>query len=673
MNKLIIFGALILPIMSFAQDLDEESGTAINKDQTERRKDGLLYAIDFVPDKLNQRTALINGSADLTSDAGGFSGKSGDRAIDLGMGGGDQSVLIPDAGFLNDATAVADELTFSIWVKKYDIARSSVFWAHSPSSSGGQRGFQAHTPWQDNVVYFDTAGCCDPNSQRISANINTFPTYIDDVTWWNSWHHFVFKKQGSRKTIWIDGRLFTAGKNIAPLPSDFTQIWLGSKTGGKTNNMHGLLDDFAVFGTALSSADIERLAAGDAPTSLAASTRILAYWDFNEVSSPNESGALLPYTGLVRQFYPSGKKQFETNYVNGQIQGLETQWYENGHKKSELNFVDGKPERSGTQWDENGEIIDAPSVPIVSSVHDDSGVRDAFSDPEVRDPGIYDSSGKKIFSVADTGNTESVATIDGVKNYRERVLTDLTSGQTYTYSHTWDQSMSDGAVFMNYHFNKRQWYWAEGKGIPLGGRVKGDSIRRIYKIDKSGMTTPEQGSHRILRFKDGKYVNEFGEPVYSLVGRFPGWCTIILGHKYYEQVYLSDAIDEIKIRREVEADRLANSNSIAMDMLKLGFKYETEVTNVFGNHYEMVYFTEIDGEIIILNQEQIKRLINKWLNLNKKTRVSTRPFVMPQGGSYISKRKAKKRGVEGIGKRSLVLEIKAIPEYMTEFRAAISQ
>ena len=157
------------------------------------------------------------------------------------------------------------------------------------------------------------------------------------------------------------------------------------------------------------------------------------------------------------------------------------------------------------------------------------------------------------------------------------------------------------------------------------------------------------------------------------MGMFPEWSGIVLLHKYYEQVYLPDAMTEIEIRRRFEADRLASSNSIAIKMLNLGNKHETKSTNIFGKHFEMLYFTEIDGEIVVLNEDQIRRLKNKWLILNEKRRISSRPFIMPQGGFYLSKRKAKKRGIEGVGSTTLVIEIKPAPEYAVEFRGAITK
>jgi len=237
-----------------------------------------------VKDLVKGYEGLILGSAKLTADKGGFSGKAGDYAIDFGRGSG-QSVLVYDASFMN-AAAAGDKMTFAMWVKKYDIANNSAFWADSPSSSSGQRGAQAHAPWSNNNVYFDTAGCCDGTTQRINAGIDTFPDYTGDISWWtNAWHHFAFAKDASRKQIWINGKLFLEGDNTNPLPTDFARIWIGAEGGGPNagtaNNIHGLIDDFAIFGSALAEADIKKLAAGGSPSTLGATTKLVAYWDFN--------------------------------------------------------------------------------------------------------------------------------------------------------------------------------------------------------------------------------------------------------------------------------------------------------------------------------------------------------------------------------------------------------
>jgi hypothetical protein len=60
-----------------------------------------------------------------------------------------------------------------------------------------------------------------------------------------------------------------------------TSLWIGNSA-DPNSVMHGLLDDFAVYATALSQTDIEALAAGTAPNALTSNPTILAYWPFDD-------------------------------------------------------------------------------------------------------------------------------------------------------------------------------------------------------------------------------------------------------------------------------------------------------------------------------------------------------------------------------------------------------
>ncbi len=228
-------------------------------------------------DKVASHPAIITGSSVYTADKGGASGKVGDYAMDMTPRGGPLNVL--DATFLNAAMA-NDELTVAFWGKKYNTADSSAFWINSPSSNNGQRGFQAHVPWSNGNIYFDTSGCCDPD-QRINAGIDTFPGATDNTFFTTAWHHFVFSKKVGVKEIWIDGVLFLAGTDARPLPSDVTNMMIGS-IGDGSGPYQGLMDDFAIFSKQLLGADAVALSKGTLPSALPASKGLIAYWDFNE-------------------------------------------------------------------------------------------------------------------------------------------------------------------------------------------------------------------------------------------------------------------------------------------------------------------------------------------------------------------------------------------------------
>ena len=117
-----------------------------------------------------------------------------------------------------------------------------------------------HTPRGANAsIYFDTAGCCDGSASRISGPIAGTSN--------GEWIHFAFVKDGNRKQVWQNGQLLFSGTNTAALPSDFSQLFLGSAPGGQYS-INGILDDFAIFSEALSDNQIVALANGATPTSI---------------------------------------------------------------------------------------------------------------------------------------------------------------------------------------------------------------------------------------------------------------------------------------------------------------------------------------------------------------------------------------------------------------------
>ncbi len=213
---------------------------------------------------------FVNGVIN-TADRGGWSGEVGDRAVDFGTDSANRSVRNQTMTTAFNQAAAGDRITISFWQRRSGpITNGSTFWFVSPSSEEG-RGLQAHVPWNDNEIYFDSAGCCNPATQRIHASISTFTTMHPDA-FFASWHHFAFLKSNAVKQIWIDGSLFLQGTNKSALPTNFTEMILGFQPGGPVNNLHGLLDDFAVFGSALSADRVSLLAQGVSPLNMGPGT-----------------------------------------------------------------------------------------------------------------------------------------------------------------------------------------------------------------------------------------------------------------------------------------------------------------------------------------------------------------------------------------------------------------
>lgn len=303
--------------------------------------------------------------------------------------------------------------------------------------------------------------------------------------------------------------------------------------------------------------------------------------------------------------------------------------------------------------------------------------------------GIFDIKGNKLYYTEDSDKKHEVELSDGRKGmYTERILFRDT-GKTYTYDYKWEQIIGDGKVIMNYNFNKRRWEWVETAGLTASKFGKKEDIERIYEKVENKYLTPEQGEYPILTTKivdyiheDGynsqkvDYIDEFGHTVFSRKGGggYPAWMNIMVVHNYYQENYRNpDFMKRITARRSFVADSLSNTNSLALAMLELGKDYETNKTTFMGDNFEMVYFNETDGSVELLSEEQIKGIKNDWLILNPDTYRRTAPFYMPEAGFFVSKKEAKKKGIQGINSRSIVLEVKIKPEYLAAFKAAMAK
>ncbi len=207
--------------------------------------------------------------AEYTADGLGRTGESGDKAMDFSLGTAGPSVVIDNVDWLNDIAA-NDRISISYWQQLTEIVNMTAMKGASPSSSGSERGFSMHSPWSNNIIYFDSAGCCDGGTQRISRNIQGLIDDHEEVTefdFTSGWHHFVFVKNGTTKEIWVDGFLLLRATNTSPLPTDFRQLTLGSALNG-TESLQGQLDDIAIFNGALFESEIKQLAEGLPATEL---------------------------------------------------------------------------------------------------------------------------------------------------------------------------------------------------------------------------------------------------------------------------------------------------------------------------------------------------------------------------------------------------------------------
>ena len=197
-----------------------------------------LDAVQSIDSVAGMTADLLKGAVITTDSIRG-------NALDASAAG--NSHALADGAFIN-LTSPLNQFSFTFWTKWVGgLSASSHFWANSLSSSSGQRGAQAHVPWGGGgVIYWDTSGCCGADT-RINAG------WGGD---YHSWNHFAFTKNGDTKQIFINGVLFHEGENDGAIKNDFVQLHIMGNEAGN-NSPNAIVDDFAVFGTAL---DEEQLA-----------------------------------------------------------------------------------------------------------------------------------------------------------------------------------------------------------------------------------------------------------------------------------------------------------------------------------------------------------------------------------------------------------------------------
>ncbi|MDG1889998.1 MAG: lamin tail domain-containing protein [Verrucomicrobiota bacterium] len=227
------------------------------------------------PLSLHRGIALqLTGDASITGEGEGRSGGAGDHALDFGTrgstalpthakvtGSSEKGSILLD---LLNASNQEDTLSVSFWQRWHGgrVANSASIWFRSPSAGSGDRGMQAHVPWGNQVVYFDTVGCCDAPAKRLNG-----PAPGVD---WGSWHHVALVKQGPSKQVWINGkRILSQDEGALPLGTDWTAFFLGQSPTEPQFAFHGLMDDIALLSVALNEGQIASLASGMHPQELA--------------------------------------------------------------------------------------------------------------------------------------------------------------------------------------------------------------------------------------------------------------------------------------------------------------------------------------------------------------------------------------------------------------------
>ena len=163
----------------------------------------------------------------------------------LAFDGSSSTVDIP--GSLLDN--MEEEITVSLWVYGDDTQplAGSVFYAQS---AGGDRILNAHLPYSDSNVFWDSGNPGGYDRLQKLATTDQFE---------GQWNHWTFVKNTSQGDMLIfnNGELFAASDSNSEEIGDAIIASIGSRLGG--NNYFGTIDDVKFYNAALSRNEVKEL------------------------------------------------------------------------------------------------------------------------------------------------------------------------------------------------------------------------------------------------------------------------------------------------------------------------------------------------------------------------------------------------------------------------------
>ncbi|MGB6222026.1 LamG-like jellyroll fold domain-containing protein [Haloferula sp.] len=327
--------------------------SAILNAYRENAPSSLIYYWDFDSPILGPGLTT-SGFAGLVSD--GRSGNPGDQSLNFPNVAG-STARLSNLTALNTAAA-ADTLTIAYWSKLNASVTPGTaqvaLYGYSPSNNPTLPGLQIYSPATNKTLFYSTLGF-DPGTQRTSSTAQTAVDFLD-------WHHVAFVKNGPIRQIWLDGEMIAQDTNALPMPSDFSQFWIGRDVYGEPPVANCRFDDFAIFDRALSETTIKQLAGviGGAPQNPAAGLKP------NELP---EGWSVLNNMGTI-----SANPIFDAAPPGGRLQTNANEIINQGTLRSQGTSVTGNNFRDGYTYSLAADRFENREGSRIEAVHVSGGI-----------------------------------------------------------------------------------------------------------------------------------------------------------------------------------------------------------------------------------------------------------------------------------------------------------
>lgn len=179
----------------------------------------------------------------------------------------------------NLGPAISDQITVAFWQYGATGIQPQSDYIFEGRDAEGNRVVNVHLPWGDGTVYWDAGNDGTSSYDRINKNANT-------NQYASQWNHWAFTKDASTGSmkIFLNGQQWHQGGGRTRAMNGIVSFNIGCNAYNNQGTYDGGVDEFCVFSSALSAAEISELMYNDIAATHPQYANLVAYYQFDETS-----------------------------------------------------------------------------------------------------------------------------------------------------------------------------------------------------------------------------------------------------------------------------------------------------------------------------------------------------------------------------------------------------
>lgn len=202
-------------------------------------------------------------------------------------------------------SGLSEQVTISYWAFGNSDLQPQNGTCFEAVTEENVRVLNSHTPWSDQVVYWDAGN--DAGYDRISKSATA-------TDYEGTWTHWAFTKNSATGNMYIykNGVLWHSGSGFDRTMEGITELVLGKGNWSGSSSFEGWMDEFAIWDTELDAATIMNYMHKDLDAEHPFADNLLLYYHFNDETGffetdYSDNGATLFKSGATTHLYKAAE------------------------------------------------------------------------------------------------------------------------------------------------------------------------------------------------------------------------------------------------------------------------------------------------------------------------------------------------------------------------------